>query len=103
MNAAKINGLRVFLLTLLELVGTGKKESCSYVEETMESGIASALYSKYKDYFDRNGFNPENLDSVDTYFHQWSGCADGAEMRRYACSQEGGLLLLVALALNEIY
>lgn len=103
MESRKTHGLRVFLLTLLELEMQGKKEKCEEIERMISKGIATALYQKYTSYFEANGFHPDNIDGIDNYYKQWDGCADGKELSHYMCSEDNGIVLLIALALNEIY
>ena len=47
MNGNKIQGLRMFLSILLDLVSKGDKVSCIEVEAALSSGVATKLYSSY--------------------------------------------------------
>ena len=97
------HGLRLFLLTVLEMQMEGCRESCESIEAFISQGVASRLYSKYVKYYDSNGFNPDLVGGVDDYYMKWSGCVNGCAERKYAVSDENGLGLLIALALNDIY
>ena len=93
----------MFLSILLDLVSKGDKVSCIEVEAALSSGVATKLYSSYNSFFEENGFNVDNIPPIDEYFRQWSGIADGKEMRKYACQSDDGLILIIKLALNEIF
>ena len=43
MNGIRVIGLRLFLLVVLKLISDGKKETCSYIEEVIKEGVATAL------------------------------------------------------------
>lgn len=101
MEKETVHGLRCFLLTVLEMQNKNCRESCETIETYIAQGVASRLYSKYKEYFDRNGFNPDYMEGIDEYYKQWDECANGCEERKYAVSDENGLSLLIALALNK--
>ena len=103
MNGNKIQGLRMFLSILLDLVSKGDKVSCIEVEAALSSGVATKLYSSYNSFFEENGYNVDNIPPIDEYFRQWSGIADGQEMRKNACQSDDGLILIIKLALNEIF
>ena len=102
MDNTKITGLRVFLLTLLHMNANGIKESCTTIESAIADGVATMLFNKYASQFWGN-FNSDHLNGIDEYYRNFSGCAEGNEMRQYLCSESDGLVLLIALALNDIY
>jgi hypothetical protein len=94
-----VQGLRLFLITLLELSSKGEKETCSYVENAIGKGVATELCKKYQEFY-QNGLQVNSVKLVDDYYRQWNRCADGQE-NKYMCGENDGLLLLIALALNE--
>ena len=77
------------------------------------TAVKSKIYSSVEEepffsqncnsFFEENGFNVDNIPPIDEYFRQWSGIADGQEMRKYACQSDDGLILIIKLALNEIF
>lgn len=98
MSANTPNGMRCFLLTVLKLINEGKKESCTFIEESISNGVASVLYEKYHPAFDKTRADPTFLKEIDSYFEKnWD---DRKEL--YACEEQDGLALLIALVLNEI-
>ncbi len=102
MKGSKVLGLRLFLLTVLELISKGKKETCSYVEEAIKVGVATALSNKYPKIFNESNFVSDWAKSVDTYYkEQWSGYADN-QKDKYGYGEDDGLKLVIALVLNEI-
>lgn len=102
MTGTKIPGLRQFLLIVLEMVSDGKTEMCDEIEVALQEGIATKLYNSYPTYF-QQAFNSDNIEFVDNYYKKWVGSANGAEYKKYSCKSDGGLNLIIALALNEIY
>lgn len=94
----RIGGLRIFLYGLLSLVKNGKQENCTWVEESLEKGIANVLYRKYQSFFDKLGFCTEYLDGLDVYYKNWCGISAD----KYACEEDDGLYFLIKLVLNEI-
>lgn len=102
MKKNKVQGLRIFLITVLGLISSGTKVSCGIIEDALSSGVATKLWSLHKSVFEENGFNEDYIHEVDEYFRQWAGIADGQEMRKYACTPDDGLALIIMLALNEI-
>lgn len=101
MNVSRVIGLRPFLLVVLKLISDGKKETCSYIEEVIKEGVATALLNKYPEEFNESSFASDWAESVDTYYKQWNGCADGQEYK-YECEEDDGLALVIGLALNGI-
>lgn len=97
----KVNGLRMFLYGVLDLIKAGKSETCSFVEENLSTGIATALYKKYNDAF-YNTFNADYISEIDEYYKNAVGCVDGNEDRHYNCEENDGLYLLLKLTLNKI-
>jgi len=98
----KVNGLRIFLLSVLSLMANGCRITCTEIEDILPNGIATALYCKYPQTF-RDNISTDSLADIDNYYKKWSGCANGEEMRKYITDEDSGLQLLIALALNEIY
>ena len=92
----------MFLYGLLELIKEEKSERYDEISEQISKVIASYLYPKYQNAFDKINFNTYNLDVIDDYYKMMSGCADGEEGRCY-CESNDGLFLLIKLALNEIF
>lgn len=103
MNRESIPGLRLFLYTVIDLISQGKAETCANMERLLSKGVASELYKPYISFFNQYGLYADNILQVDDYYKQWSGVADGQEMRKYGCKEENGLALILKLALNEIY
>lgn len=103
MDGSKVHGLRIFLITLLEMLEEGLHISCEEVEAGIADGIANMLLKKYSTYFERNGFSADSADNVDKYYSEVVGCAESEEERKYACDKQAGLSLLIKLALNDIY
>lgn len=101
MENTSIHGLRMFLLTLLNMISNGKSERCDIIEDALGSGVATFLRNKYTDCF--CGAIDDSLTNLDNYYKRFSGCADGNEFRKYLCGDNDGLALLIALALNDIY
>lgn len=97
----KVNGLRMFLYGVLDLIKAGKSEACGFVDENLSTGIATALCKKYSATFD-NTFNADCISEIDEYYKNAIGCADGNEDRHYNCEESDGLYLLLKLALDEI-
>ena len=103
MEGRTVGGLRIFLLSLLRMCTEGRSETCSNVQEYIRDGVATKLFKKYGDYFEKNGFHPDHIESIDAYYRQFVGCVDGKEEGKYACRESDGFHLLIALALNEIF
>lgn len=101
MEGGHVNGLRMFLLVVLDLILSGEQISNIYIEDNLTGGIAKVLYEKYKTTFDKLGFNPDNIEVVNEYFRQYYGVADAQE-HKYI-KHDNGLALLLGLALNEIF
>lgn len=97
----KVHGLRMFLYGVLDLIKAGESETCSFVEENLRTGIATALYEKYNDIF-YNTFNADYISEIDEYYKNAVSCADGNGDKHYNCEEPDGLYLLLKLALNEI-
>ena len=96
-----IYGLRAFLFETLSLISKGEHELISDIEKHIQNGdIVCYINNKYK-----CDMNPDTYEMIEQYYKkQWSGCAEGAEDRRYGLQNENdGLLLIVALALNDVY
>jgi hypothetical protein len=94
--------LRLFLTTLLNLAAQGETESVQYIEENIQKGIASVLYKKYHKVFEENSVDIAEIQNADEYYRQLKGCMDQPD-RKYNLNDNDGILLLVALALNEIF
>ena len=103
MSEGKVEGLRMFLITLIDFVSHGKKLTCEQAEEALSSGIASKLYVNFAADFERNGFNPDNIRNIDEYFKNKAGIADGNEFRKYTCKNDEGYPLIIKLALDDIF
>ncbi len=102
MSMESVQGLRMFLCTVLDLIVQGKSETCTNMENMLSGGIASKMYESYASYFDQNGFNRDSIPQIDEYYRKWSGIADSQEMRKYGCKANDGLALIIKLTLNEI-
>lgn len=102
MDAEKIPGLRVFLLTLLHMNANGIKESCNTIESAMVDGVATMLFNKYASQF-ADTLNADHLEEIDAYYKKFVGHVEGNEDRKYMCAGKDGLYLLIALALNDLY
>ena len=98
----EIHGLRVFLLCALSLLGKEPSIPCSKIEQLLPEGIATVLSKDYPDTF-KDFLSSDAITAIDDYYKKWGSCADGVELRKYLCSENAGLQLLIALALNEIY
>ena len=98
----QVHGLRMFLYGVIELIKNNKIETVSAVEEKLSTGIAEYLYSKHTDTFDSIGFNTDCIESIDVFYKNFAGEADGAE-GKYVCEEKDGLYLILKLALNEIF
>lgn len=96
----QIYGLRRFLLEIISLVSCGEKESVSIIEEHIQKGdIVRYLDNKY-----RCNLNTDTWEPIEKHFAQWAGCTEGVEDRRYGVrGEENGLLLVLALALNNVF
>ena len=103
MKKTDIPGLRIFLITLIDLISIGKKENCEQVKSLLATGVATKMYSSYATFFEKNNFNMDNIQCIDEYFKQWAGCTDEQEKRKYNCDKTEGLQLIIKLALNEIF
>ena len=97
----KKNGLKLFLFGIIELISKGRNESCTYIEDNISKGIATVLYRKYTADFDRCGFNVDRAEEVDAFYRNYAGVANGAE-GKFGCEEKDGLLLIIALAVNEM-
>lgn len=94
-------GLYPFLITVAHLIHNAKKISCSDVQQNLNSGIATYLYKKHRAFFDELSCS-EFLPELDDFYRQFIGCVEGSEDRKYACKHDEGLVLILALALNEM-
>ena len=103
MTQNRVPGLRMFLSALIDLISEGKTETCTSMEEALSPGVASKLCASYRHAFEKSGFDLDNIDGINEYYKQWTGVANGEELRKYACKESEGLQLLVKLALNEIF
>lgn len=95
--------LRIFLYALIDLISKGEKISCLEVEKMLDDGIATKLCKEYTTEFLKNYFTDEYIQYVDEYFKEWKGCADNQEIRKYDCKEDEGFVLIIKLALNEIF
>jgi len=92
--------IKIFLYAILDLIKNQKRENISFIEENLNNGIATVLYSKYSEYFDRLCIGKDNLLLADNYYKKYAGVADGCE-GKYACEENDGLYLIVKLALES--
>ncbi len=95
-------GLKMFLYEILALIKEGKKEATVSIEDALSKGVATYLCSKYPNEFSEV-LSCDNIEKIDLYYKNSSGLPDGVEWRRYDCTSEDGLYLLLKLALNEIF
>ncbi len=94
--------LRLFIYGLIDLIKDHQQMNVKTVEENLLSGIATFLYRKYSDVFEKVDFNQENILDIDEYFRKWLGVASDVEDRKYNCCDDDGICLLIKLALNDI-
>ena len=95
--------LDFFIYPLFKLLKIGAKETCSRIEEEIGNGIASYLFQKYNNEFVEYCFNENNAKDLDEYFKTtWLGCTEGNELKKYDCSEDEGLWLILCLILNDI-
>ena len=85
--------MRMFLYVILNLIKNTQKENCNVLSDKVNTGIADYLYFKYEHYFVDSSFDKCKLKDINEFYN--------AE-RKYKCSNDEGLYLLVAIALNEI-
>lgn len=93
MDKSKVPGLRLFLLTMLQLNSEGIREKCEQVENEFSKGVATELYKRHARCFDDHAFNTDYLQVIDDYYKSRSGCADGNEYFKYSCTQTDGIAL----------
>lgn len=96
------HGLRMFLLTLLEMVKNGVEIPCNTVENAISSGIATYFWNNHQKYFELTEANFDNVEGIDQYYRKFTGVSDGKEFK-YLCEKKDGVALAIALALNDIY
>ncbi|MBR4030846.1 MAG: hypothetical protein IKJ06_05585 [Clostridia bacterium] len=96
-----ILGMRLFLYGVLSIIKDGNTESCEYVIECITVGIATKLYHKHKEQFDKIGFNPQDILEIDDYFRN-CGVDYSQSNKKYSCEDNDGLLLIIKIILNEI-
>lgn len=101
MEFNKIHGMRTFLLSIINLISEGEIIPCSFIVNNLNRGISTVLMEKYYETFIKCGFNPDYTATIDRYFQNWYSCADGKE-NKYCVKEKDGLLLLIALTLNDI-
>ena len=97
-----VPGLRLFLYGVLELIKEQKKETCAFVEDNISKGIATVLYNKYTNTFNKCDFDSDKCKLIDEHFKTLIGVVDGKEST-YFCEENDGIFLILKLALNEIY
>lgn len=93
--------MRMFLYIILDLIKNTEKENCNMLSGKVNKGIADYLYSKYEQYFVDSSFDKCKLKDINEFYKNYSTEFYNAE-RKYKCSNDEGLYLLVAIALNEI-
>ena len=97
---ANLKGLGLFMIGLVELVGSGVKESITTIEKHIDDNdIVEFLSQKYDDIlsikFDNSIYDNK---AINKYFSNYSGVVDGNESRKFGVSnEEDGVLLLIAL------
>ena len=97
----EVQGMRVFLLTILHLVTKGNSETFEWISKHISTGVGTAAYNKYQSDFVNTGFNTDALKDIDEYYKEWNGFIDGSDSK-YAIANNNGLQWLIAICLNEI-
>lgn len=93
--------MRSFLYVIIDLIKNSKKENCNVLSNNVNTGIADYLYSKYEEYFVKGNFDKYKTQDVNEFYKNYIEEFDRAK-RKYNCSNDEGLYLLLAIALNEI-
>lgn len=93
--------MRTFLYVIIDLIKNSKKESCKILADTVRTGIADYLYPKYEEYFVKGSFCQYKTQEVNEFYKNYIEEFDRAE-KKYNCSNDEGLYLLLAIAMNEI-
>ena len=91
----------MFLYVILDLIKNTEKENCNLLSDKVNTGIANYLYDKYEQYFTNVGFDKFKVKDVNEFYKNYSAEFYNTE-RKYNCSNDEGLYLLLAIALNEI-
>lgn len=89
-----VGGLKMFLFTVLDLIKSGKKETCQDIEDNIKVGITKYLVNKYEPYFSKY-YNSANNDSIDDFYRLCDNKFDRDE--------DDGLYWLIEQALNELH
>ncbi|MBQ4427154.1 MAG: hypothetical protein II881_05330 [Oscillospiraceae bacterium] len=98
MGKERTAGLRLFLLSVLEMIADGRKVDKEFVERSLTSGICSELKLKINSEL-MGELSDESVNAVNDYYRYYIGCFDE---KKYPLGKSDGLLWLIALALNEI-
>ncbi len=94
--------LQLFLWATLRLIADGNKEEYTFVEDNISKGIATALFNKYEKEYSKFGVQRDFLYEIDSFYKEiYAGVGDGNE-GKYKCEEDDGLLLIIALILNNI-
>lgn len=105
LNNKKLMGIGVFQLQILHLISIGANESFESIEKNIdENTLIEYIYNKYQDEFsipfDNSLYDNETLNQ---YFHDYTGYIQGNESRKYGIMNESdGLLLVLALISDKI-
>ena len=94
-----IYGLKMFLLITLKLISEGVKENLEFVENSMSTGLATALFEKHKKVYEEAGIGIDQLEAIDQYYKNLVGVAEGSEEKCFCDNDDLGLQLVIGLAL----
>lgn len=92
--------MRTFLQATLNLIKNSKKESCNDIRNNVNSGIATYLSLKYKEYFE--DIPKYKIEETDKFFKDYVEDFENYE-RKHDCNGNEGLYLILSVAFNKLY
>lgn len=102
----EIGGLKMFLFVVLDLIKSGKKETCRDIEDNISLGITKYLGNKYNAYFNKY-YNRSNDDNIDEFYRLCNH--DGIDEFFKSCDNkfdrnvDDGLYWLIEQVLNCLH
>lgn len=91
-DSRDVAGLKIFLIAILELIKSGKKETCKDIEDNM-GGISKYLMSKYGKIFDK--YRSNDYTEIDAFYKNCDNKFNGEE--------DEGLYWLIEQAIKDLH